>query len=49
LPYSEIENRLDAALNIVPNDWRAVEARLKARGILSAGHAVAEVRTLEIK
>ena len=48
LPYSEIENGLDAALNIVSNDWREVEARLKARGILRAGD-VATARTLEIK
>jgi hypothetical protein len=34
LPFSEIENRLDDALNCVPNDWAIVEARLKARGIL---------------
>jgi len=33
-PYSEIEDNLWPALNIVANDWRAVEARLKASGIL---------------
>src|SRR4029077_15548856 len=35
-PYSDIEDRLDAALNMVPNDWRTVETRLQARGILAA-------------
>jgi hypothetical protein len=33
-PFSEIEHCLDTALNIVPNDWGVVEARLKARKIL---------------
>ena len=33
-PFSDIENRLDDALNIVPNDWRTVETRLKARRVL---------------
>jgi hypothetical protein len=32
--YSEIENNWEAALNVVPNDWRVVEGRLKARRIL---------------
>ena len=32
-PYSEIENNLEVALNVVPNQWQAVEARLKARQI----------------
>jgi tetratricopeptide (TPR) repeat protein len=36
MPYSAIENRLDAALNIVSNDWHKVEASLEARGILAA-------------
>ena len=36
IPYSEIENRLKVALNILPNDWHEVEARLKARGLLPA-------------
>jgi hypothetical protein len=34
LPFSEIEHCLDTALNIVPNDWGVVEARLKARKVL---------------
>jgi Glycosyl transferase family 2/Methyltransferase domain len=34
-PFSEIENCKPAALNIVPNDWAVVEARLKARGVLA--------------
>ena len=34
MSFSEIENRLDAALNIVPNDWNVVEARLKAHNLL---------------
>lgn len=29
MPFSDIEHRMDTALNIVPNDWSAVEARLK--------------------
>jgi hypothetical protein len=33
-PYSGIESNCEAALNVVPNDWRVVEGRLKARGIL---------------
>ncbi len=33
-PYSEIENNWETALNVVPNDWGVVEARLKARRIL---------------
>jgi hypothetical protein len=33
LPFSEIEGNLSAALNIVPNDWEIVAARLAARGI----------------
>ena len=34
MTYSEIENNLDAALNLVPNDWRKVETHLNAQGIL---------------
>lgn len=34
MPFSEIQDRLAVALNIVPNDWNAVQARLKAGGIL---------------
>jgi tetratricopeptide (TPR) repeat protein len=34
LPYCGIEGKLEAALNLVPNDWQAVEARLKARRVL---------------
>lgn len=34
LPYCKIEKKLEAALNLVPNDWQAVEARLKARRVL---------------
>lgn len=34
MPFSEIENRLDEAFNIVPNDWSIVQSRLKERGIL---------------
>ena len=34
VPFSDIEKCMGSALNIVPNDWRVVEARLKARGIL---------------
>lgn len=34
MPFSDIENRLDTALDIVPNDWNVVEARLKARKVL---------------
>ena len=34
MPFSEFEHRMDAALEIVPNDWGIVEARLKARNIL---------------
>jgi glycosyltransferase involved in cell wall biosynthesis len=33
-PFSSIKNCLDDALNLVPNDWRVVQERLKARGIL---------------
>jgi glycosyltransferase involved in cell wall biosynthesis len=33
-PFSEIENRMETTLNVVPNDWAVVEARLKARNIL---------------
>jgi tetratricopeptide (TPR) repeat protein len=34
MPFSDIQDRLDSALNIVSNDWNIVEARLKANGIL---------------
>jgi tetratricopeptide (TPR) repeat protein len=34
LPYCEIEKKLQAGLNLVPNDWQAVEARLKAKRVL---------------
>jgi hypothetical protein len=30
MPYTDVENRLRDELNIVPNDWAALEARLKA-------------------
>jgi tetratricopeptide (TPR) repeat protein len=33
-PFSAIELDLDVALNIVSNEWKPVESRLKARGIL---------------
>ena len=36
MPYSEIENHLDVMLNLVPNEWRGVAARLEARGLLPA-------------
>lgn len=34
-PFSSVEDRLDEALNIVPNDWELVAARLRIRGVLS--------------
>jgi hypothetical protein len=34
LPCREIEAKLEAWLNLVPNAWQAVEARLKASQIL---------------
>ncbi len=34
VPFGEIHDRVETALNVVPNAWTAVEARLKARGIL---------------
>lgn len=37
LPYSEWESRLGDELNVVPNDWPAVERRLKASGVLQGG------------
>jgi tetratricopeptide (TPR) repeat protein len=43
VPYSEIENRLHNALNIVPNDRREVEARLSTRGVLSVTPQVANM------
>jgi hypothetical protein len=36
MPFAGIEHRLDEVLNVVPNDWRIVEGRLKARRILSS-------------
>jgi tetratricopeptide (TPR) repeat protein len=30
MPFADIEKRLEDALDIVPNDWKAVEMRLKA-------------------
>jgi tetratricopeptide (TPR) repeat protein len=32
-PFSEIDGRLGGALNLVPNDWNFVAARLKLRGV----------------
>jgi tetratricopeptide (TPR) repeat protein len=37
LPFAEVKDNMHAALNLVPNDWAAVEARLVARGILNVG------------
>jgi hypothetical protein len=37
MPFSDIENHLDEALNIVPNDWSSVGYLLKERGILVDG------------
>jgi methyltransferase family protein len=34
LPFSTIEDRMEASLNMVPNDWSVVETRLKGRGVL---------------
>jgi hypothetical protein len=34
LPFSAIETSMETALNMVPNDWSLVEARLKSRGVL---------------
>ena len=34
IPFSTIEDARETALNIVPNDWEFVEARLKARGVI---------------
>lgn len=31
--FSSIESNLESTLNIIPNDWATVEARLKARGV----------------
>ena len=33
-PFSEIEGNLDLALNMVANDWRVVEKRLRARQLI---------------
>ncbi|HUS84804.1 MAG TPA: class I SAM-dependent methyltransferase, partial [Anaerolineales bacterium] len=32
MPFSAIEHRLEAALNVVPNDWRMVKRRLTQKG-----------------
>jgi hypothetical protein len=34
LPFSTLAGSAGTSLNIVPNSWSVVEARLKARGIL---------------
>jgi hypothetical protein len=34
LPFTTIEDRMEASLNMVPNDWSVVETRLKGRGVL---------------
>ena len=34
MPFSDLEHRLSDALDIVPNDWSAVEGRLRARQML---------------
>ncbi len=34
VPYADVENRLEEALNIVPNDWGSVARRLRQRGII---------------
>jgi Glycosyl transferase family 2/Methyltransferase domain len=34
VPYSEAADRLDRELDLVPNDWAVVEARLRARNVL---------------
>lgn len=34
MPFQDIQDRLDDSLNIVPNQWEFVEARLKRRQIL---------------
>jgi hypothetical protein len=33
-PFSEVRDRMETALNVVPNAWTPVEARLQVRGIL---------------
>ena len=33
-PFSDIQDRMDSALNMVPDDWNIVAARLNARNIL---------------
>lgn len=33
IPFSTVEDSLETALNIVPNDWAVVQARLQAQGI----------------
>jgi hypothetical protein len=34
--YAAVEGKLDALLNIVPNDWAGVAARLTARQIVES-------------
>lgn len=33
IPFSQIENQLESALNIIPNEWATVVRHLKARGV----------------
>jgi hypothetical protein len=42
MPFSEIENCMETALNVVPNHWIEVESRLKARNILTQGLRIRE-------
>ena len=35
-PYSVLDGKLDALLNMVPNDWEGVAARLRAAQILKS-------------
>jgi hypothetical protein len=46
-PYSEFEGKLDASLNIVPNDWESVSARLAARGLVRT--AAPSAMTMNVK
>jgi Glycosyl transferase family 2 len=34
VPFSEMEDRLEGELNVVPNDWSIVQSRLKKQGII---------------
>jgi hypothetical protein len=34
VPFAEIDNNMEDALNMVPNDWGVVKARLKTRAIM---------------